>query len=47
MMWVPGASIRAFAAQGLVSVSPIPTSPSSVWIRTTRLSWAELQAAAS
>ena len=45
-MWVPGASIMARATQGLVSVSPMPTCPSSVWIFTTRSSCAEEQASA-
>ncbi len=44
IQWVPGASIMARATQGLVSVSPTPNSPSSVWIFTTRSSCAELQA---
>ena len=47
MQWVLGASINAFTAQGLVSVSPMPTMPASVVIRTTALSWALLQASAS
>ena len=46
MMWVPGASIMALATQGLVSVSPMPTWPESVWILTTMLSCADEQASA-
>ena len=47
MQWVLGASINAFTAHGLVSVSPMPTIPVSVVMRTTALSWALLQASAS
>ncbi len=47
MLCVPGASMQARAIQGLTSVSPIPVTPSSVWISTTMSSCAELAAVVS
>jgi hypothetical protein len=47
MLCVPGASMQARAIHGLTSLSPIPVTPSSVWISTTMSSWAELAAVVS
>src|SRR5437764_8898950 len=41
MVWVPGASMQALAIDGLASHSPVPETPRSVWMATTRLSWAD------
>jgi hypothetical protein len=47
MVCVPGASMQARATQAFRSVSPIPTTPSSVSISTTIVSWLELVASTS
>ena len=47
MLWLPGASMHALAIHGLTSVSPMPVTPSSVWISTMMSSWAELAAVMS